>query len=339
MAVFASGTELISRFTQGAQAVGLLQAASECGLLVAAGAPATPNTLASRIGVSARMVHEACIALHALEILDKQGDEYQIKPGVQALLHPDAPQTLANMLTQGATNMGLLRRALHPTPSPSPEERLAVALGVWGLGSSPVAIESFLAVDREMPEIRDLWLRGARHMELGCGAGRDLLRVAVPYPATSVVGVDIDPLALTEVERQARDLGIQDRVAVRLADASEIEDVATFDTLLWSQIFFPSASRAATIHAIRRALKPGGYLVMPLLRDRPASDDALRGAGGRQTSLSAVIYGSWGLDWRTESEVREELEASGFRYIRTIAHSRTPFMLLRHEAFRASSSD
>ncbi|WP_137128544.1 class I SAM-dependent methyltransferase [Roseomonas sp. HF4] len=333
-AAFASGTELISRFIQGAQAVGLLQAALECGLLGAAGAPATPDTLASRIGVSARMVHEACIALHALEIFEKQGDYYQIRPGVQALLHQAAPQTLANMLAHGETNMGLLRRALHPNPSPLPEERLAVARGVWGLGSSPVAIESFLTVDREMPEIRELWLRGARHMELGCGAGRDLLRVAAPYPATFVVGVDIDPLVLAEVERQARDLGIQDRVAVRLADAREIEDLAAFDTILWSQMFFPPASRAATIDAIRRALKPGGYLITPLLRDRPASDEALRSAGGRQTSLGAVIYASWGLDRLTESEVREELEAAGFSCIRTVPHSRTPFMLLRHEASR-----
>jgi SAM-dependent methyltransferase len=336
-AAFAAGTELISRFTQGAQAVGLIQAALECGLLAAADSAATPETLASRTGVSPRMAQEACIALHALEIFDREGDQYRINPGIKALLHPDAPQTLANTLVLGATNMGLLRRALHPAPSPSPEERLAVSCGVWGLGSSPVAIDSFLAADREMPEVRELWLRGARHMELGCGVGRDLLRVAVPYPATSVVGVDIDPLVLAEVERQARDLGIQERVTVRLADAREIDDVATFDTILWSQMFFPAASRAATIVAIRRALKPGGYLVMPLLRDRPASEEALRSAGGRQLSLSAVIYASWSLDRPTASEVKAELEADGFRHVRTVAHPRTPFMLMREETGRDSS--
>lgn len=328
-AAFAAGTELVSRFALGAQAVGLMQAALEAGLLAAGETPATPETLASRTGLPARMVQEACTALHALEIFDKQGDHYRTRPGVQALLHPDAPQTLANMLAQGSAMMAMLRRALHPTPSPTEEERLAIACGIWGLGSSPAALESFLAADREMPEVRALWLRGARHMELGCGAGRDLLRVAVPYPATSVVGVDVDPLALAEVERQARDLGIQDRVALRLADARDIEEVASFDTILWSQPFFPSGSRAATMEAIRRALKPDGYLITPLQRARPASDEALCSAAGRQISLSAVVFTSWGLAWRSEGEVRQEVEAAGFRHIRTVAHPRTPFMLLQ----------
>ena len=58
----------------------------------------------------------------------------------------------------------------------------------------------------------------------------------------------------------------------------DVEEV--FDTATWSQFFFSLQSRAPVLAIIRRALKPGGYLGMPLLGEPPVSPEALRRPSG-----------------------------------------------------------
>ena len=332
MAVLAAGSDIVGRLLFAEQAAALVRSCLAFGLLAAAREPHTPAELAAAADIRPDMAQTLCDALWALEVFDRVDEQYQLNPGLCAMLAPGAPLPLANAFEQSAHYRGLFSQAATPegTGAPSPELRLAVARGVWGAAASPVALASFATADEQMPEVRAIWQRGGRHLELGCGAGRDLLRVAVPYPNTSVVGVDLEPGVLAEVMRQAHELGIADRVATRACDAREIDDVAAYDTVVWSQMFFPVPVRPAVIAVIRRALKPGGYLILPLLREAPADEPARRSQVGRQVSLSMVLWRSWGLDWPGREPLRAELEAGGFRFLRVVPHLRTAYMLLQN---------
>ncbi len=331
MAVLASGSDIVGRLLFAEQAASLVRSCLASGFLDAAQEPASPGELAAATQVAPTVAEALCEALWALEIFDRVDERFQLSPGLQALLSPTAPLPLRHAFEQSAQYRRLFADSARPEGlgQPTPEVRLAIARGVWGQAASPVALASFATVDEQMPEVRRIWQRGGRHMELGCGAGRDLLRVAVPYPAMSVVGVDLEPSVLEEVMRQARELGIADRVSTRCCDAGAIADAGSFDTIVWSQMFFPASVRPGVIEVIRRALKPGGYLILPLLKEAPADEAARRSQVGRQVSLSTVLWRSWRLAWLGREQVRTELEASGFRFVRVVPHLRTHYMVLQ----------
>jgi SAM-dependent methyltransferase len=312
------------------QAMALLRVAVETGFLSAAAEPHTSTEVAAATALPDELASDLCAALHAFEILERDGRHYHLSDSVRALLSSDAPQNINNTLALSETYACLLRQAFanHPV-TPGPEQHLTLSKGIWGLPTSSIALASFADVDQVMPEVRDLWTRGARHLELGCGAGRDLLHIAVLYPATSVVGVDVDALSLEEVRRAAVDLGIQNRVEVRLADARDFVDHGGFDTVTWSQMFFQIDARPGAIATIRRVLKPDGYLIMPIQHERPEAEKALRTVQGKRLALMKVLYRSWGCGSITSEAARAELEMAGFRCIRVVPHQRTPYMLMQ----------
>ena len=107
-----------------------------------------------------------------------------------------------------------------------------------------------------------------------------------------------------------------DRVELRHVDARELRDEATFDTVQWSQFFFPRDSRAATLAVIYRALRAGGYLLVPLAMSVPNTPEQLHSPAGRVTSINQLVFGCWGVDWLNDDEVRTEVEGAGFTIIR-----------------------
>jgi cyclopropane fatty-acyl-phospholipid synthase-like methyltransferase len=189
--------------------------------------------------------------------------------------------------------------------------------------------QRIVRADAAMPEVRSIWERGGLHLELGCGAGRDLLHIAALYPKVTVVGVDLSGEALEEAMKQAHALGVADRVQVQQRDARSVTDLARYDTVVWSQMYFPPEARAETVRVARRALKSGGYLLLPLQGDPPASLDALRTPAGQQIALSRLVFRSWGLRWYSTQEVRTEMEQTGLEVVRVVPHPRTDYMLLR----------
>ena len=94
-------------------------------------------------------------------------------------------------------------------------------------------------------------------------------------------------------------------------------------------MYFPPATRAQTARVARRALKPDGYLLLPLQAEPPATPEALRTPGGQQVALSRLVYRVWGLGWYSAEEVRAEMEDAGFEFVRVVPHPRTDSMLLR----------
>jgi hypothetical protein len=134
-------------------------------------------------------------------------------------------------------------------------------------------------------------------------------------------------------------------------DACALTEDAVYDTAQWSQFFFPAPSRAAALSAVFKAVRPGGYVFMPLLQSVSVSAwayrrDMLYGAlrltmseplmalvylnallssgpahqkaEKRLSALQKIVYGMWGVPARTVTELRSEVEASGFQVLRAI---------------------
>jgi len=328
----AAAENLLLEWSTAGSALALLRTAHGAGFFARLAEPAAPEEVAGELGLDVTRTRRVCMALEALQILRREGSAYRLAEGWAEMNADDRPATLGDRLAILPLVQNAVARCLEPSvgfDAVPPEEAVTLANSVWGVPSSPAALESWAALDEAMPEVRAVWRAGCRHAEFGCGAGRDLLRIVVMYPRVEAVGYECLPHVVEPARRLAASLGVETRVEFRLEDVRNASARDEFDTIVWSQMFFPPAGRSATIASLRRALKPAGFLIMPLMPDLPAPEDVEPTLAMRFLLLTSLAYARWDIHWPASHDVRAELERAGFLHLHTIPHTRTPFMVMR----------
>ena len=345
----------------GTQAFALMSTAVDSGLLRALSRPSTVEQIAAAIDLSPSLASDLCDALAAHGVVVHNNDTYQLAPDYARLAAPEAVVPLDSLIRQTRV---MVRTLEDVTSSSDPyttlptEDVLAMAeaAGISSLSTSPhVAQESTV---RLIPELGGLWHAGAHHLEAGCGVGNSLLGIAVTYPAVTAVGIEIDEATAAEARRRAEVLAVADRVEVRCMDAGELHDEEVFDTAQWSQFYFPAKSRTPALQAMHRALKPGGFLLVPFLgsasedwtgRRRETVRNAARSlrSGGmsflshvsdllgdtpgrrkrerRSATLQALLFARWEIPVRNAAQLATELEEAGFTVLRDAHTAVSPF--------------
>lgn len=288
LAAYGAASQTLNGWLEGSQALALLEAASASGLLDAAWQPATTARLAALTGLDESRVVDLCLALDAHGVLDRDGDTYALAPAFATLNDPDAPNPLATVLASAAAATRQLAGPGGGYAGLPADEMLAIARGVTVRPGAALAGAALGVVEAALPEIAARWARGGRHIEVGCGIGGGVLGALLRYPALTAVGIDREAAPLGEARRAAGALGVADRVELRQQDARDLADEVAYDTAFWSQFFFPRPTRTAALAAIFRALRPGGYLGMPILPFAPETPVGLRTAAGRQYARNRV---------------------------------------------------
>jgi SAM-dependent methyltransferase len=327
-----SAENALAEWTVAANALALLRAAHTSGAFARLCELTPIEELASDLRLNLQQTRQVCMALEALGVANRDGNAYRLTEGWATMMAADRPTSLGDRLELTR----LLATAIDSCfddplgfAAVSPEEAVGLARSVWGVPGSPDALKSWTDLDAQMPEVRAVWQAGGRHAEFGCGAGRDLLRVVAMYPGVTAVGYELLPHVAEHARQLAAALDIEDRVEFRIEDVQTAAASAEFDTMVWSQIFFPPEVRPATIASIKRAIKPDGLLIMPLMADLPEPDAVPPTAAGRAQLLIAVAYRRWALYWPSASDVQREMERAGFEHLYTIPHPRTPFVVVR----------
>jgi SAM-dependent methyltransferase len=364
LAYMRASRELYNWIT-GARVIALLSGALESGILDALLDKKTPEMIAAATHMDLQSVRDVCLALAAHGVVVQIGESYRLSQDYEMLSSPNAIIPLASLIRQAMVMVRTLQ--VHASPDTiythmSPDEILAMAggAGISAISSAPhVAQET---TGKMLPEVEALWLNGARHLEVGCGVGNALLGIALTYPQVRATGIEIDELTANETKRRIDLLGLADRVDVRVMDACQLQDEETFDTVQWSQFFFPTESRAIVLNAMLRALKPGGYLLMPYM-GLPTSDPvghrrqmlrhllrALRTGSiafvsfftdilgdntrrrrmeKRGAAMQQLMFQRWGVSVLDVAELTEEVKQSGFEVIRTLDTVVSQFVLTR----------
>lgn len=355
----------LSGWIRGARVFALLYGALESGVLDALHRGQTPEQIAAATDVDLAAVVDLCLALEAHDIVRRDGDFFQLAPEYALLASPTAAVPLPSLIRQGM----VMVRTLQTIPASDgsytalpAEDVLAMAegAGISALSSSPRVGQTTIC--QAMPEVEARWRAGARHLEVGCGVGNSLFGTVLAYPEVTAVGIEIDELTAAETEQRADLLEVADRVEVRRMDACDLGDEEAFDTIQWSQFFFPAASRPPVLKAMHRALKPGGYLFMPWLGSvsldtTPRRGEMLRMAlrallsGGvsfipflndllgdtpghrvqerRFAALQRVLFRRWGVPVRGVEELEAEVEGAGFQIVRVMRVPASQFALTR----------
>lgn len=126
-------------------------------------------------------------------------------------------------------------------------------------GAIAGAIDTASAADAQLHDA--MHRTGGVFLDIGTGTGWLAIAIARTFPNLHVVGIDLFEPALDLARCNVRDEGLEDRIELRLQDATELDDVAAYDAIWIALPFIPRSVVPAILDAARRALRPGGVVI------------------------------------------------------------------------------
>jgi 2-polyprenyl-3-methyl-5-hydroxy-6-metoxy-1,4-benzoquinol methylase len=251
--------------------------------------PTTATELATRTGTNERYVREWLSVLSSAGYLeyDPTSKRFTLPPEhAMPLAGEGSPTFMGGAYQQLPALLGQFARIEHAfrkgggVPQDAYDENL-----YEGMERISAVWFDHLLVQQWIPTVPHLQARlehGARVADIGCGSGLALIRLAQAFPNSRFVGYDGYALAITRAHANAAAAGVVDRVRfeqLHVIDAlpEQYDLVTTFDML------HDAANPHMLLHAIRRALKPGGIY---LLLEANCSDKLEENVG----TVAAILY-------------------------------------------------
>ncbi|HEU5005415.1 MAG TPA: class I SAM-dependent methyltransferase [Jatrophihabitantaceae bacterium] len=262
--------------------------------LAEAGEPVSADELAERLGLDPYYVAVWCRAAHAGGLCERpQGEpltepagldgRYQLAPHAATLLldagHPGYVGGLFTVLEQDEI-FGRFERSL------ATGERL------WWDGCSPDWIDGVAATGlpfytrlvpaglTQVPELGTQLAAGCRVVDIACGSGAGLVRLATAFPDCIVVGVDGDQRSIQQAGRRLEAAGLRERCVLVHSPLEEfaLDEPATCVINNISMHECRDIDRVT--ENVRAALRPGGWFVISDF-PFPETVDGLRTVPGR----------------------------------------------------------
>jgi 2-polyprenyl-3-methyl-5-hydroxy-6-metoxy-1,4-benzoquinol methylase len=184
-----------------------------------------------------------------------------------------------------------------------------------------------------VPSLPERLATGIRMLDVGCGRGRILNRLAALYPRSRFVGMDLSQEAVTYAREEASRGGRDnvEFVAVNLSDFDRTAEPESFDCITTFDAIHDQAKPLNVLKGIHRALKPDGvYLMQDISGTSHVHQDIEHPIGTFLYTIScmhcmtvSLAQGGEGLGamWG-EEKTRAYLQQAGFRSITThrLAH-------------------
>lgn len=177
-----------------------------------------------------------------------------------------------------------------------------------------------------VPGLTDRLETGIRVLDVGCGRGRILNRLAELYPDSRFVGMDLSAEAIAYARAEAKKKGLGN-VEFKSADLGNFDETAepeSFDFITTFDAVHDQAKPRNVLKGIYRALKPEGvYLMQDISGTGHLEKDAEHPIGPLLYTIStmhcmtvSLAQGGEGLGamWG-EEKAREYLEEAGFQSV------------------------
>lgn len=115
-----------------------------------------------------------------------------------------------------------------------------------------------------LPGLKEKLAQGCRILDMGCGAGNLLMRIAEAHPKAECVGVDVDAHGVAQAQKLLAQSPLADRVRIEHLAGEVISHRDAFDVAIMFEVLheIPLAVRPQVLANCHRALKPGGTLVI-----------------------------------------------------------------------------
>jgi len=301
--------------------------------------PATSPEIAERAGLDERYVREwlgAMVAAGVVEV-DPATNRFRLPPEHAAFLtRPAAADNLA-VFTQYVALLGGVEDDIvecFRKGGGVPYARFPRFHAVMEEDSGQSVLSSLQThILRLVPGLARRLERGIRALDLGCGRGRILIRLAELYPRSRFVGMDLSREAIEAARGMAAGKGLANAefVAADLSDFHESAEGESFDLITTFDAVHDQARPLSVLRGIHRALRADGvYLMQDIRASSHAHNNRDHPIGTFLYTVScmhcmtvSLAQGGEGLGamWG-EEKTREYLERAGFRSVEThrLAH-------------------
>ncbi|HUR14232.1 MAG TPA: class I SAM-dependent methyltransferase [Mycobacteriales bacterium] len=313
-AVWLEAFQRLDELERSAQVVQVLLAAERHGLLLELAAGTSVAALATRTALPLSRLEAVLVLLRAHGIAEERAGHWSLAPSWAALARGESPVELRALLGQGRVQREQSGRCLDPDLEDywglTAEDRLLVARGISFEPSSPAGQAMARGNVERVPGAVEALEQGGRLLELGCGVASRLSAVLLCFPRATAVGVELaEDLAVFGRER-AEGLGLGHRLQVVVGDAGSYEPDGAFDLVGWSQFFFPEGARRPALATARRALRPGGWITMPVIWDGAPPEPG--SAEDQRIAVERLALDLWHVPLRSVPEIVVELQDAGF---------------------------
>lgn len=294
--------ERMTGLVAGTTTVGLLAVADRTGMLrsMAGAGPLTAERLAARTNLDERYVTEILSGLTAAEFIlyDPEKAAFTLPDELAACIaDDDSPYSMAGW-------MDVLPELLSHVPDIVDATRRGggvafrdfddtVVRGIDRLNSASykhLLIRKWLSA---LPDVAARLEEGATVADVGCGSGGAVIAMAEAYPASRVIGYDLDERSIVRAMAKASAAGCEN-TAFEVRSADEIPTEPGFDLITTFDVVHDLARPHECLSRIRAALVPGGTYVMMEPRAAPDLEDNVGDRG-------ALLYGVSTLFCMTQS--------------------------------------
>lgn len=242
--------------------------------------PCTADALAAHAAVDGAYTLRWADAAAAFGHLARSGDSFTLTDQGRAFL-PDTPGTLLPMALQAVLSAHMAERAAGLMPSGErPGERVLAECESFVPWFGPMLELGFgdlfnEAVLPRVPALAEVGARGGLAVDLGCGNGWWLRRLAARYPKLRGVGMDMAPANIDGARAAAAAQGLGDRLEFRLGDLHHFAVDAPVDLIAMNRALHHvwGEGPERVLAGLRDHLAPGGVAVIwePRWPDDPAT--------------------------------------------------------------------
>ena len=265
-------------YQKGFQAIYLMNAGINLGLFQAMNnleGGITSIELASQLGLHEPYVRTWCCTAYHLGILDsEEGSRFKLAPHMGTLLTDrQNPFYFGHwvrfMTSYMADVLGSFPEYFKSGYSHSYDifddiQGQQFSRDMKALSNQAVPVILTYVCIPKIPGLKQKLNSGAKVLDVGCGSGLVLIRLAQAFPNSRFIGVEIDRFAVADAQKDIKENGVEDRVSVILANSAATDYENEFDMIAMSLVLHEMSPefRSPTIDKCHRALKDSGSIVI-----------------------------------------------------------------------------
>lgn len=294
--------------------------------------PATSEEIADKTGLNERYVREWLGAMVTARIIDVDptSTRYALPAEHAACLTRAAAADNVAVFAQYIPMMGAVEDEIvecFEKGGGVPYDRFHRFHAIMAEDSGQSVLSSLEShVLPVVPELTDRLSEGISVLDVGCGSGRILNRIAELYPRSRYRGVDLSPEAIGTAREEALKKGLRNtEFLIRdLSNFHEAAETEEFDLITTFDAIHDQSKPFNVLRGIQKALKNDGvYLMQDIRASSRVFDNIDHPAGTFLYTIStmhcltvSLAQGGEGLGamWG-EEKTREYLEKAGFRSV------------------------
>lgn len=265
-------------FEKGFVAMYLMNTGMQLGLLEAVNnlnGDITSKELANRLGLHEPYVRTWCYTAYHFGILDSEaGDRFKLAPHMGTLLtDTHSPfyfghwiRFMTSYLPDELGRMHEYFKSGQRAPWYQIDDIRGQQLSrdMKALSNQVVPLVLTYVCVPAIPGLKDKLSSGVRVLDVGCGSGALLVRLAHAFPNSQFTGVEIDRFAVAQAQKEIKENVLEDRVSVTLANSTSMHYKSEFDLIVMAVVLHEilPEDRSATIAKCHEALKDSGSMVI-----------------------------------------------------------------------------